>query len=129
MGRLLFRWRLVVVAPPPAAQPDAFWVPGAGVEVTADLPSDDVTARLAPGDTVKLVFERRWPSRTERMWVRLEEVDGARLVGRLDNAPFYLRRPRYGDRVVLAREHVLEVEPGPATGDPGGIGGEVTPAG
>ncbi|MFI2752917.1 hypothetical protein ACGIF2_05725 [Cellulomonas sp. P22] len=132
VGRLLFRWRLVVVAAPRTAQTDAFWVPGSGVEVPGDLPSDEVTDRLAPGDTVKLVFERRWPIRTERMWVRLEEVDGEHLVGRLDNVPFYLRRPRYGDRVVLTREHVLEVDPGPTAGgrnDQGGAGGDVAQAG
>ncbi len=50
------------------------------------MPDADDKARLAPGDTARLMWSvRRYPAAGERMWVEVLERDGDRLVGRLKN--------------------------------------------
>ncbi|MCC2308898.1 hypothetical protein [Cellulomonas chengniuliangii] len=119
LGRLLFRWRLLV----PASEA-AGLLPFERSEVVAGDESfggDEAAMRraeparpLPEGAVVKLAFERVWPSEVERLWVRVVEtadVDGW-LVGRVDCEPYRLRRPRFGDVVVFTERHVVERQPG-----------------
>ena len=76
---------------------------------TFSIPRSDVRAALAVGDRVKLLFGVGGGSSTERMWVEVTEVVGARYVGRLDNEPVAIVDLRAGDLVEFGPEHVAAI--------------------
>lgn len=60
--------------------PDSFWVP-----------SDEEKAELQPGDTVRLMWSvKRYEAAGERMWVKITQRDGDRVVGKLQNWPIFV---------------------------------------
>lgn len=75
-------------------------------------PSADVIAKVAIGDTVKLIF--RFASDdpdapgAERMWVLVDEIgtDG-RFKGRLDNTPAHIHDLQAGDPVEFSAAHII----------------------
>lgn len=74
------------------------------------LPSAEEVAALAPGDHAKLIFrpadpDRKWGA--ERMWVRIDRIDGDGLEGTLDNVPDDVPGLELGDRVAFQRFHVI----------------------
>jgi hypothetical protein len=55
---------------------------------TFEVPDAEDKAELRPGDSAKLMWAvKRFPG--ERMWVKIIERDGDRLVGTLDNWPIF----------------------------------------
>lgn len=77
---------------------------------TYSIPRREQRYGLQVGDIVKLVFlldrAQGGRPRTERMWVRVDEVAAAAYSGILDNDPFHLTRLKAGDRVPFGPEHV-----------------------
>jgi hypothetical protein len=98
------------------------WMLGDGIERNAEypdtfeIPTAEDIAELAPGDTVKLMFEAKG-KRTylkdgcvgERMWVKVTEVRGDKFVGELDNYPVVWNRLVAGDRIEFERKHIIDV--------------------
>lgn len=76
--------------------------------VSFSIPRSELRRALAPGAIVKLLFGfgNGDPSPAERMWVEVLEVDGARFVGRLDNAPSVISDLKANDRIQFGPEHV-----------------------
>ena len=75
------------------------------------LPSPEELAALAPGDLAKLVFRlksggRKWDA--ERMWVKIDHVDGDTLEGTLDNEPEDIPGVEFGERVRFRRTDVID---------------------
>lgn len=78
-------------------------------------PSDARIAKLAAGDSVKLIF--RFDSddseapEAERMWVEVESADGkGGFTGRLDNVPGYIRDLQLGDRLAFRDIHIISIK-------------------
>ena len=77
------------------------------------LPSPAEVAAVAKGDLVKLMFEydhqvEEWP--VERMWVTVEDDEGANLSGSLDNQPFEkMSSLEVSDLVRFQRHHILSI--------------------
>lgn len=94
----------------------------ANAKYTFYLPSKATIAALKVGDSVKLTFELKEPPEdgpsAERMWVRIEMIDGSGgYLGRLDNDPGFIRDLKYDDHVRFSDCHIIntsidEVEPG-----------------
>ncbi len=61
------------------------------------------------GKAVKMKFQSA-DSPVEQMWVVVTHVDDNDLVGTLKNEPVYVHHVAYGDRVVLNRTQVIDVE-------------------
>lgn len=78
-------------------------------------PSAEVMAKVAPGETVKLIFafESDEPDApgAERMWVIVDEVlgDGC-FKGRLNNEPRYIRDLKLDAPVAFEARHVINTE-------------------
>lgn len=76
-------------------------------------PSPDIIDSIAPGETVKLIFEftsddPEAPS-AERMWVMVDEIVApGRFKGRLDNDPYHIRDLKAGDPVGFAACHIIQ---------------------
>lgn len=98
-GRVIHRWRLRSGMEMHRRSPETFWVP-----------SEDEKVCIAPGMSVKLVFEMRdgWG---ERMWVDVERVGRRRLVGRLGNQPIGIPRLSRGDTVKFKLEDIIDIVP------------------
>lgn len=96
-GRVIHRWHLDSGVKRHRAYPETFEIPG-----------EEDTQALLPGDLVKLLFEMRdgWG---ERMWVDVVAVKRRRLVGRLRNDPAGIPRLYYGDKVKFRREHIVDI--------------------
>ena len=78
-------------------------------------PSQEVIARIAPGDCVKLIF--RFDSNdpdapaAERMWVVVDEVlPRGHFTGRLDNEPRYITDLKHNDRVAFEACHIINTQ-------------------
>ncbi|WP_269629826.1 immunity protein Imm33 domain-containing protein [Pelomonas sp. BJYL3] len=78
-------------------------------------PSPATIARVAVGETVKLIFrfESEDPEApaAERMWVLVDEigVDG-HFKGRLDNDPAYIADLKVGDPIAFEARHIINTE-------------------
>jgi len=75
-------------------------------------PSEPLIARLAPGDSAKLIFgfesqDPRAPA-AERMWVEITERDGDHFRGVLDNTPHFLRGLSLGDAIEFEAHHIAD---------------------
>ncbi len=87
-----------------AQYPDSFEVPGLMERID-----------LAPGDRVKLCFQRLGvvgpdePS-GERMWCEVTTVSGATYTGRLLNDPAFVSGVVYGDDVIFEACNVLDIK-------------------
>ena len=78
-------------------------------------PPPEIISRVAPGETVKLIFgfESDDPSapRAERMWVVVDEVKGSgHFKGRLDNEPKYIQDLKHDDPVEFEACHIINTE-------------------
>jgi hypothetical protein len=76
------------------------------------LPSAEEVAAVAVGDLVKLTIRSIPPSPTwdaERMWVSVEQADGDRLTGRLDNSPYDMPQLRPGSHLSFTRRQIIDV--------------------
>jgi hypothetical protein len=86
----------------------------AGAPYTFFLPSQAELEALAPPDLVKLLFDyphetEKWAA--ERMWVKLEKVDGEHLHGTLQNVPDEPTSPlSLGDAVTFRHHHILAIQ-------------------
>jgi hypothetical protein len=72
----------------------------------------EAIALVRPGDTVKLifVFDSADPEapHAERMWVLVDKVEAdGRFLGRLDNAPAWIKDLQYGDEVAFDACHII----------------------
>jgi hypothetical protein len=79
---------------------------------TFDLPSAARLAAIAPSDLVQLIFfndppVRKWGA--ERMWVRVETINGDQLVGKLTSEPEDMPCLKVGDEVRFDRGFVISV--------------------
>lgn len=78
------------------------------------LPSAVEVASVVKGDQVKLMFVynhevEEWP--VERMWVTVEDVEDADLIGALDNQPFEKTSSlKVGDSVRFQRHHIISIQ-------------------
>ena len=75
------------------------------------LPSPEELAALAPGDFAKLIFRpnsgsRKWGA--ERMWVKIDRVDGDALEGTLENEPEDMPDLHFGDPIRFRRTDVVD---------------------
>ncbi len=61
------------------------------------------------GRCVKMAFQSA-ESIVEHMWVRVTNVEGANLIGELDNDPVLVTHVKCGDRVVLSRVQIEAVD-------------------
>lgn len=61
------------------------------------------------GRGVKIGFQSH-DDEVEYMWVKVTEIDSPNLVGSLDNEPSFCTHLTLGDRVVLSRLHIVEVD-------------------
>ena len=80
------------------------------------VPSPEVIAMLQPGDEVKLVFRVDEDDDgtdevvTERMWVRITDVDGDEFRGVLDNQPVAIADLQAGDEIDFASYHIIDTQ-------------------
>lgn len=82
-----------------AAHPDTFYIP-----------SDADKAQLAVGDLAKLIFcPIDEEEGAERMWVEITDIDGDDMIGRLDNEPFWMDCPSYGDTIKFRAKHIINI--------------------
>jgi len=72
--------------------PDTFWAPN----------QEELDA-LRPGQYVKICENR------ERFWVELEEVDGEKLVGRIDNDLVMEHSFKYNDIIKFEKKNVMGI--------------------
>ena len=97
-------WRLVNAAEIAAANRYTFY-----------LPSAAVIARVAVGETVKLIFEfdsddPELPS-AERMWVLVDAIDGdGHFRGRLNNTPYWIKDLQLDDPLDFRDIHIIATE-------------------
>jgi hypothetical protein len=76
-------------------------------------PPPEAIVRIAPGDTVKLIFEfssddPEAPS-AERMWVEVGEIVAPNSFrGRLDNEPYHIKDLELGDPVEFEARHIIQ---------------------
>lgn len=77
-------------------------------------PSAVVVGMLAPGNLVKLIFqfESDGPAapRAERMWVRIDLIEGTSYVGTLANEPRYITDLRIGEKLRFEEKHIIDTE-------------------
>jgi hypothetical protein len=104
-------WRLDDAAMIAAQNPYTFYKPSA-----------DAVALLRPGNLVKLIFafESDDPAapRAERMWVRIDRIEGERFYGVLDNDPRYIRDLKDTDAVEFDARHIIQTDVEDPRGDP-----------
>jgi hypothetical protein len=77
------------------------------------LPSTAELIAIGPGDLAKLIFRPAEPGRkfdAERMWVRIDGVDGDLLQGRLWNEPEDIPGLAPDDPVVFPRDFVIDCQ-------------------
>lgn len=75
------------------------------------LPAHEVVEAIEPGDIVKAIFcDKDGGYDTERMWISVEEVIGENIIGHLDNEPSDMVNLKCGDRVVVPKTHVIDVD-------------------
>lgn len=97
-------WRLVNAAEIAAAN-----------RYTVYLPSAAVIAKVAVGETVKLIFEfdsddPDAPS-AERMWVLVDAIDGdGHFRGRLNNSPYWIKDLQLDDPLAFRTIHIIATE-------------------
>jgi len=77
-------------------------------------PSRNIIARLKPGNLCKLIFrfestDPKHPA-AERMWVIIDEVQGDRFTGRLDNDPYYISDLKAGDSLHFGPENIIDTD-------------------
>lgn len=76
------------------------------------MPASEIVEAIEPRDIVKAIFcDRDGGYDAERMWVLVEEVSGENLIGCLDNEPSDMMNLKCGDRVVVPKTHVIDVDP------------------
>lgn len=95
--------RVVICDPRPLALQNPY---------TFRLPTAEEVAHLAPGHTVKLIFESVPEGRdykAERMWVTITHRDGARFLGRLDNLPLDIPQLAPEAEVSFAAHQIIGV--------------------
>ena len=76
------------------------------------LPSPAEIAAVAPGDLVQLIFRSLAPNPkwgAERMWVRVQSVDGDQLEGSLDTEPDAMPGVSLGDHVRFERHNIISI--------------------
>ena len=75
-------------------------------------PSSAAVALLRPGNIVKLIFalaanDAQTPT-AERMWVRIDRIEGECFVGSLDNDPDYIADLKHGDVIQFDSRHIIQ---------------------
>jgi hypothetical protein len=93
---------------------DADWI-AAQHRYTFYKPSREVIARVAVGETVKLIFafESSDPAApgAERMWVVVDSIDGSGgFTGRLNNVPEYIEDIALDDPVSFRDIHIINTQ-------------------
>ncbi|MCP3776414.1 DUF2314 domain-containing protein [Paenibacillus sp. MZ04-78.2] len=78
------------------------------------LPSQHVLSQLKVGDLVKLIFMAEETlengCEAERMWVEIIERKDSEFRGKLDNKPYYLDSPQYGDLIDFNLIHICDTQ-------------------
>lgn len=98
-GRIIYRWHLTSGVERHREHPDTF-----------EIPSPVQKACIAPGDSVKAMFEMEDPEPwCERMWVDVVKVKRRHIVGRLRNEPVGIPRLGPGDKVKVKFDHVIDI--------------------
>ena len=104
------RWWLEDARAIAAKNPYTFW-----------LPSDEIIAKLVPGNQVKLIFafDADGPEtpRAERMWVDISSRHGSSFRGVLDNTPKYMTGISHGDSLAFTEEHIIDTDIADSTSD------------
>jgi hypothetical protein len=78
---------------------------------TFTIPSETDKNRIKTGDFVKAGFSTGATIPTERMWVRVVEIDAGLIRGTLANTPAYVEA-KHGDLVEMEFRHVLAIQEG-----------------
>jgi hypothetical protein len=97
-------WRLVDADPIAAENKYTFY-----------KPSREIIQQVVPGEVVKLIFafesdDPKAPG-AERMWVVVDEVDGAgSFKGRLNNVPYHIQDLKLDDPVRFQACHIINTE-------------------
>jgi hypothetical protein len=97
-GRLIHRWHLDGGLERNRMYPDSFWIP-----------SGEEKGGLAPGDSVKALFQMNRDEWGERMWLTVIDVKRRHLICQLDCHPLLIPRLNCGDEVKVKREHVIDI--------------------
>jgi hypothetical protein len=97
-GRIIYRWRLGSGVKSHEEHPETFWIP-----------SEQEKNSVEPGFDVQLSFLAGQGG--ERMWVKVTEVTGNKLVGELGNEPVGIPRLEWGKKIKFRREHILNIHP------------------
>lgn len=79
---------------------------------TFKIPSMEDKEAIAVGDSIKVGFISDDPyTPTERMWLKVIEVDGSLIKGSLENYPVCVEGYYYGDIFQVHSDHVLSIMP------------------
>jgi hypothetical protein len=80
---------------------------------TFHIPSDEDKAAIKCGDWVKLCFQPLRNGPSERMWVKVNRIDGVRMAGTLDNTPVvFAGILRSKMHVEFEKKHIIGIEEG-----------------
>jgi len=78
------------------------------------VPSQIIVDNLTVGDLVKLIFvieeEQEDGLGAERMWVEITQIDGQKLIGKLDNEPYRIQDLKVGDEISFGVENICDTE-------------------
>jgi uncharacterized protein YegJ (DUF2314 family) len=74
---------------------------------TFEIPSKNEIDQLTIGDYVKLCFQEN--EHGERMWARVEIINGDFFQGILDNEPTLVKTVKHGDIVAFERKNIIGV--------------------
>lgn len=77
------------------------------------IPEDQHISSIEVGSLVKLIFIMKETAedgcRAERMWVRIQKIQGNSYIGVLDNDPYYLKTVKAGTEIKFCRKHIAEI--------------------
>ncbi len=77
------------------------------------IPTVDEIDNLKVGNSVRLIFAMQTPQddgcSAERMWLTITEIKGDRFLGKLENAPYYLKSIKCGDIIDFRKANIATV--------------------
>ena len=85
----------------------------ASAPYTYSLPNPDELQALGPGDAIKAIFRETNGGKeydAERMWVRIDKIQGQTVIGRVDNIPFDMPSIQLHDLVEIPLTHAIDVD-------------------